>query len=61
MSVALSEAFGRVMFAVPTSYLPNLEGSMHWLIWVAGISLIASAWPAWRAMRIPTAAALSYE
>jgi putative ABC transport system permease protein len=61
MSVALSEAFGRVMFAVPTSYLPNLEGSLHWLIWVTGISLIASAWPAWRAMRIPTAAALSYE
>lgn len=61
MSVVLSEAFGRVMFAVPVSYLPNLEGSVYWLIWVTAISLVASAWPAWRAMRTATAAALNYE
>ncbi len=61
MSVILGRAFGRIMFAVPVTYLPEAGGTIAWLAVVVAVSVVACAWPAWRAVRVPTAAALSYE
>ncbi|HEX3895172.1 MAG TPA: ABC transporter permease [Rudaea sp.] len=61
MSVALSSAFGEVMFSVPVRALPRLSGALGWLLLAAVVSLIACAMPARRATRISVAAALSYE
>ncbi len=60
MSVLLGKAFGRIMIPVPVIYVPEPSGVGRWLVVVVGVSIIASAWPAFRAMRISTAAALSY-
>jgi putative ABC transport system permease protein len=59
MSVALGKSFGRVMLKVPVHLLPDGAGVLRWLTVVVVLSLIACAWPAWRAMRITTSAALS--
>ena len=61
MSVLLGRAFGRIMLPVPISYLPHPLGVLQWLGVVIGVSVVACAWPAIRATRITTAAALSYE
>ena len=61
MSVALATAFGRIMLRVPVTYLPNAGGVITWLVVVLGVSVVACAWPARRAMRVSTAAALAYE
>jgi putative ABC transport system permease protein len=61
MSAALADAFGRVMFKVPITYLPNAAGALRWLVITIVVSMVACAAPAWRASRVPTAAALSYE
>lgn len=61
MSVILARAFGRVMIPVPIRYFPGVEAVAGWLAVVVVASLAASAWPAWRATRVPTAAALAYE
>ena len=61
MSVGLAVAFGKVMFEVPAQALPNALAALSWLALVVIVSLIACAWPGWRAMRVPTAAALNYE
>ena len=61
MSMALAEAFGRVMFTVPTIYLPAFAGTMRWLLVLLGVTFIACLMPALRAVRIPTARALAYE
>jgi putative ABC transport system permease protein len=61
MSVVLANAFGRVMFTVPVHYLPDAGAALRWLALIVGVSLIACAWPARRATRVSTAAALSYE
>jgi putative ABC transport system permease protein len=61
MSVGLAVAFGKVMFEVPAQALPNRSAAFSWLALVVVVSLIACAWPGWRAMRVPTAAALNYE
>ena len=61
MSVALSRAFGEVMFSVPIRALPSVSGALIWLLLAAIVSLIACAMPARRATRISVAAALSYE
>ena len=60
VSVALGRAFGAIMFPVPDRYVPTATGSLAWLGVAAGVSIAACAWPALRATRIPTAAALSY-
>src|SRR5579862_453450 len=60
MSVALGRAFGAIMFPVPDRYVPTAAGTLEWLAVVAGVSIVACAWPALRATRIPTAAALTY-
>jgi putative ABC transport system permease protein len=61
MSVILSRAFGRIMFPVPARLEPQMSGVLSWLLVVVLVSLVACAWPALRAMRVPTARALSYE
>ena len=61
MSAALASAFGRVMFAVPTRYLPDAAGALGWLVMIVCVSLLACALPALRATRIPTAVALNYQ
>ena len=57
----LAQAFGRVMFAVPIHWWPNFGASLRWLLLTVLVSLLACAWPARRATRVPTAAALAYE
>ena len=61
MSLALGEAFSRIMLPVPARYAPDLGGVLTWLVLVSVVSVVACAWPAMRAMRVPTAAALAYE
>ena len=61
MSVLLGQAFGRVMFRVPVHYLPNAVSALAWLGLVLIVSVVACGWPAVRATRITTAAALKYE
>ena len=61
MSVILGKAFGRVMLPVPTIWVPEASGVAAWLGLVVVVSLLACGWPAVRATRIPTAAALAYE
>ncbi len=60
MSVILGKAFGRIMIPVPVTYLPEPAGVGRWFLVVLAVSVVACAWPAIRAMRITTAAALSY-
>ena len=61
MSLVLGWAFGRIMLPVPVIYLPQLSAVLQWLGVVIVVSVLACAWPAFRATRIPTAAALAYE
>jgi putative ABC transport system permease protein len=58
-SAALGEAFGRVMFPVPMHLMPDLAGSLQWLLAVIAISVAACAGPSLRALRIPAARALA--
>jgi putative ABC transport system permease protein len=61
VSVLLGEAFGRVMFAIPTSLTPEPGGALRWLGLVTAVSVLACAWPARQAMRMPVVSALQYE
>lgn len=61
VSVVLGEAFGRIMFAVPTALMPDAVGAVRWFALVTVVSILACAWPAWQAMRMPVARALQYE
>ena len=61
MGVLLSDAFGRVMFPLPTPWWPEMATSLQWLAIMAPASIAACMWPAWRAMRVTAALALSYE
>jgi putative ABC transport system permease protein len=61
LSLLLGRRFGRVMIQVPDRYLPDLGGLAWWLGLVVLVSLVACAWPARRATRVPVAEALSYE
>jgi putative ABC transport system permease protein len=62
MSLILGRAFGRIMMPVRiTRLVPELSGMLAWLGVVAVVSLVACAWPAYRATRVTTAAALAYE
>jgi putative ABC transport system permease protein len=61
MSIVLERAFGKIMFEVPTSIVPDGSGVLQWLLLVVVVALLASALPALRATRTSTAVALSYE
>jgi putative ABC transport system permease protein len=61
MSWVLADAFGKIMLPTPARLIPDARSLLGWLAMVVVVSLIASALPARRAIRIPTATALSYE
>jgi len=61
MSVVIADAFGRVMFPLPTPWWPETSSSLEWLAIMMPVSIAACMWPAWRAVRVTTASALSYE
>ena len=61
MSVALADAFGKVMFPVPVNVWPETPGALIWLGLVVAVSIIACALPARHATHVPIARALSYE
>ncbi|MDB4899530.1 MAG: FtsX-like permease family protein [Gemmatimonadetes bacterium] len=61
ISVLLGRAFSRIMMPVPVVLMPQVMALAEWLALVVAVSLVACAWPASRATRIPTAAALAYE
>jgi putative ABC transport system permease protein len=61
MSYALGEAFGRIMVPVASRPLPDAAAVLMWLALVLVVAVLASAWPARRATRVPAARALSYE
>ena len=61
ISAILATAFGRIMIRVPVTYVPDWTGVAWWLALVTTVSVVACAWPAVRAMRVPTASALAYE
>jgi putative ABC transport system permease protein len=61
VSVLLGEAFGHVMFAIPTSLTPEPSSALRWLALVTAVSVLACAWPARQAMRMPVVKALQYE
>jgi len=49
------------MFPVRTSLVPELAGSLRWLVLVTVVSVFACSWPAWQAMRVSVMKALQYE
>jgi putative ABC transport system permease protein len=54
--------FGQIMMRVRViSIVPEPAALLWWLALVVVVSLLASAWPAFRATRITTSAALAYE
>ncbi len=57
----LGVAFGRIMLPVAPRAWPEVTGVLIWFGVVIVVSVVASLWPARRAMRITTAAALAYE
>ena len=61
VSALLGEAFGRIMFAIPTSLVPEPGAALRWLALVTAVSVLACAWPARQAMRVPVVKALQYE
>ena len=61
VSLALGARFGQVMLPVEASYVPRPGAVLWWLGLTVVVALIATAWPARRATRVPTAAALAYE
>lgn len=60
-SVQLADAFGRVMFTVPTRYLPAPGTAATWTAVMLLLSLLACAAAALRATRVPPARSLMYE
>jgi putative ABC transport system permease protein len=60
MSIVLGQAFGRIMLRLPLTLVPQPGGVLRWLAVLVVVSLAACSWPAWRAMRVTTAAALAY-
>ena len=60
MGLVLGRAFGAIMFPVPDRYVPTAAGTFAWLAVATAVSILSCAWPAIRATRIPTAAALAY-
>ncbi len=61
VSLMLGAAFGRIMLPVIPMLVPQSFALGVWLLVVLVVSLAACAWPAWRAVRIPTVAAIAYE
>lgn len=52
---------GRILFSVAPTAVPGGGAVLVWLAVDVIVSFLACAWPAARATRIPTVAALDYE
>ena len=62
MSLILGNAFGRIMMPVrDVTLVPEPSGMLLWFLVVVVVSVLACAWPAYRATQVTTAAALAYE
>lgn len=61
VSVLLARAFGQIMLPVTPTLIPRGSAVGVWLAVVVTASLFACVWPALRATRIPTVAAIAYE
>ena len=61
VSVLLARAFGRIMLPITATLVPQWNAVWIWLAMAVLVSLAACAWPARRATRISTAAAIAYE
>ena len=61
MSLILGYAFSQIMFNLPQVVFPGLVALLGWACWMLLVSLIAGAWPARNANRVPVASALGYE
>jgi putative ABC transport system permease protein len=61
MSLLLAERFARVFLPVAPHWAPGPAAVFTWLGVSVGASVVACAWPAWRATRVPAARALAYE
>ena len=61
ISILLGRAFGRIMLPVPLTWMPDAPGVVSWFFVALLVSVVSCAWPAWRATRITTRSALSYE
>jgi putative ABC transport system permease protein len=61
MARILGDAFGRIFFRTPIALVPDPRGVAIWLGVVIVVSLVACAWPAFRATRISARSALAYE
>jgi ABC-type antimicrobial peptide transport system permease subunit len=61
MSVLLARSFGRILLPVTSTLIPEWSAVSIWFGVAVLVSLAACAWPAIRATRIPTVAALAYE
>ena len=61
MSWVLGQTFGAVFFKMPVRFVPDLGALGLWLALVVVISVVACAWPAYRATRVPAARALAWE
>ena len=61
VSALLARAFGKIMLPVTPTLIPGRFAVAVWLAVVVIASLVACAWPALRATRIPTVSAIAYE
>ena len=61
MAILLADAFGRIMFPLPTPWWPQMGTSLQWLAVMVPLAIVACMGPAWRATRVTAARALSYE
>ncbi|HEY4306681.1 MAG TPA: ABC transporter permease [Gemmatimonadaceae bacterium] len=61
ITIALTWAFSRIMLTVPIHFLPATIGVVEWLVLGLVISIVSSAWPALRAVRVSVRDALAFE
>jgi len=61
MSLSLGYAFGQIMFSVPIIILPGAAAMLAWLGMMLAVAVLAGAWPALSASRVPVTQALAYE
>ena len=61
MSLLLSRAFGRILFAVPDVLWPSSSALGTWFVLSVVVAVLASGWPARRATQVSAAVALAYD
>jgi putative ABC transport system permease protein len=61
LTLALDASVGRVMFQEVMTFAVGWQGLSYWLIGVLILAAVASALPAWRAVRLTVRDVLAYE